>query len=114
MGFDMKKLVFTLVAALTLSVFANAYAAVQNESSTQATLSEAESTNLIFMREEEKLVRDTYITLYQTWGARVAPYNCTSTTAAAEPSTMIFLLSTRSQSYPYSLWQRTMSRYVKR
>ena len=67
----MKRLVFTLVAALTLLVFTDTYAAVQIDPSIQATLSEAESTNLIFMREEEKLARDTYITLYQTWGARV-------------------------------------------
>jgi len=34
-------------------------------------LSEAETEGLVFMREEEKLARDVYITLYSTWGLRV-------------------------------------------
>lgn len=34
-------------------------------------LSEAESKGLIFMREEEKLARDVYLTLYNLWGLRV-------------------------------------------
>jgi len=34
-------------------------------------LSQAEANDLLFMREEEKLARDVYITLYGAWGARV-------------------------------------------
>ena len=34
-------------------------------------VSETESEGLAFMREEEKLARDVYITLYEQWGARV-------------------------------------------
>lgn len=67
----MNKLITSLVLATGLLAFASANAAIQDNSFTQATLSEAESTNLVFMREEEKLARDTYITLYQSWGSRV-------------------------------------------
>jgi hypothetical protein len=34
-------------------------------------LSEEEAATLVWMREEEKLARDTYITLYQRWGTRI-------------------------------------------
>jgi len=34
-------------------------------------LSQAESDDLIFMREEEKLARDVYTVLYQSWGQRI-------------------------------------------
>ncbi len=34
-------------------------------------LSNAEANDLLFMREEEKLARDVYITLYAEWGVRV-------------------------------------------
>lgn len=34
-------------------------------------LSEAEADALLFMREEEKLAHDVYVTLYDQWGARV-------------------------------------------
>ena len=36
-----------------------------------ATLSDAEVSDLVFMREEEKLARDVYLTLYNTWGLQV-------------------------------------------
>lgn len=36
----------------------------------QEPLSEAEKNSLIFMREEEKLARDVYTTLYAKWGSR--------------------------------------------
>jgi hypothetical protein len=36
-----------------------------------APLSEAEINSLTYMREEEKLARDVYIYLYDTWGARI-------------------------------------------
>lgn len=35
------------------------------------TLSDAEVTDLVFMREEEKLARDVYLTLYNTWGVSI-------------------------------------------
>lgn len=36
-------------------------------------LSDAEETGLILMREEEKLARDVYLTLYETWGLAIFP-----------------------------------------
>ena len=39
--------------------------------SSTATLSDAEVADLVFMREEEKLARDVYLTLYNTWGLQV-------------------------------------------
>ena len=39
-----------------------------NSSIISSTLSEAEADGLIFMREEEKLARDVYLTLYDYWG----------------------------------------------
>jgi len=36
-----------------------------------ATLSDAEVADLVYMREEEKLAHDVYITLYNTWGLQV-------------------------------------------
>lgn len=34
-------------------------------------LTEAEEQNILFMREEEKLARDVYLTLYELWGADI-------------------------------------------
>ena len=42
-----------------------------NISSARAELSEAEITSLIHMREEEKLARDVYLELYDTWGQKI-------------------------------------------
>jgi len=39
--------------------------------STTTPLSDAEIADLVFMREEEKLARDVYLTLYNTWGLQV-------------------------------------------
>jgi hypothetical protein len=36
-----------------------------------ATLSDGEQKDLIFIREEEKLARDVYLTLYDFWGSRI-------------------------------------------
>ncbi len=42
-----------------------------NTYNVQTPLSEQETEDLIHMREEEKLARDVYITLYQKWGMRI-------------------------------------------
>lgn len=34
-------------------------------------LTEAEESHILYMREEEKLARDVYLTLYETWGAEI-------------------------------------------
>jgi len=44
---------------------------VQINSLPRESLSTAELTSLSFMREEEKLARDVYITLYNKWGANI-------------------------------------------
>jgi hypothetical protein len=54
------------VLALTAALFAGtpAYAAVKTQS---VSLTAAEKEDLVYMREEEKLARDTYLTLYEKW-----------------------------------------------
>lgn len=44
---------------------------LQVDVNTTAELTEAEETNLAFMREEEKLARDVYIKLYDVWGSKI-------------------------------------------
>ncbi len=48
---------------------------------TSATLTDAEIADLVFMREEEKLARDVYLTLYDMWGVQTF-----SSIAASEQS----------------------------
>ena len=67
----MKKLLGLLVSATTLFAVAGASAAVDDGSSIEAVLNDTETNHLVYMREEEKLARDTYITLYGIWGSRV-------------------------------------------
>jgi hypothetical protein len=56
--------------ALTMALFAGvpAYAAGKTQS---VSLTAAEKADLLYMREEEKLARDTYLTLYEKWGLNV-------------------------------------------
>jgi len=67
----MNRLIILLVTAVSGLAVTTSNAAVQDVASLQAALSDTESTHLVFMREEEKLARDTYITLNQSWGLRV-------------------------------------------
>jgi hypothetical protein len=48
-----------------------AWAARNGTSSVTSALSAQEAEHLTFMREEEKLARDAYLTLYDAWGARI-------------------------------------------
>jgi len=48
----------------------SAYAAVEDGSSIETALNDTETSHLVFMREEEKLARDAYITLYEWWGLK--------------------------------------------
>ena len=84
-----KKSVSALTLALVVAISAPVHAA--NRSSTASTvlssLSQAEKTDLLFMREEEKLARDVYLTLYDTWGMAVF-----SNIASSEQSHMDALL----------------------
>lgn len=65
-----KSLIF-LVSAIAWLAVADTYAAAEDGSSIEAVLSNTEFSHLVFMREEEKLARDTYITLGDIWGSRV-------------------------------------------
>lgn len=56
---------FILLAVFFLALLGS-FGAVQ-----AATLSEAEKEDLIYMREEEKLARDVYLGLYDTWKIRI-------------------------------------------
>lgn len=58
----------TMTAALAISplVLPGAAAAGQRKANT-TTLTDVETNALIFMREEEKLARDVYLTLYEIW-----------------------------------------------
>jgi hypothetical protein len=59
---------FGLVSLLTAVAIAPAPAAAQSPT---PALSEAEISGIQFMREEEKLARDVYLTLYDTWGLTI-------------------------------------------
>jgi hypothetical protein len=58
-----------LLATASVLPVTNAHAA--RRSSTTITLTAEEKSDLIFMREEEKLARDVYLTLYEKWGTAV-------------------------------------------
>ena len=67
----MKRLPTLLVSVCAWFTVAAAYAAVEDGSSVETVLSDTEAHHLLFMREEEKLARDTYITLNEIWGLKV-------------------------------------------
>jgi hypothetical protein len=67
----MNRLFTFLVAAIAWVSFAVSHAATNDDSFIETVLSDTETANLVYMREEEKLARDTYITLNGAWGLRV-------------------------------------------
>lgn len=60
--------------------------------STAGVLSDDEAATLAWMREEEKLARDTYITLYERWETRV--FNNISRAEQAHMDAMLVMLNT--------------------
>jgi hypothetical protein len=58
---------------------------------TSGTLSDDEAATLVWMRQEEKLARDTYITLYERWGTRV--FNNISRAEQTHMNTMLTMLN---------------------
>ena len=63
---------FTFVTvAITWFAVADVSAAENGGWTIQTALSDIEAAHLVFMREEEKLARDTYITLGESWGLKV-------------------------------------------
>ena len=85
------KSVSALMLALTVAISSPLYAANGSGASRiptpQSSLSAVEKTDLLFMREEEKLARDVYLTLYEAW--RLAVF---SNIASSEQSHMDALL----------------------
>jgi hypothetical protein len=71
MEIDMTRLLTFLIATISWVFATVVYAAVEGDYYIEAALNDTETAHLVFMREEEKLARDTYITLNQTWGLRV-------------------------------------------
>jgi hypothetical protein len=67
----MNRLLTHMASAIALFTVAGAYAAVEEGSSIEAVLNDTETSHLVFMREEEKLARDTYISMNELWGSRV-------------------------------------------
>lgn len=61
----------SLSLALAASPFLLGREAAAARTSTTTTLTTQEKNDLIFMREEEKLARDVYLTLYGVWGSPV-------------------------------------------
>lgn len=62
---------FSLALALAVSTPLHAAKVSATAKTTLSSLSTAEKADLLFMREEEKLARDVYLTLYETWGLPV-------------------------------------------
>jgi len=59
------------LAFLLAIIFSNTNVAGNGPGVPLAALDETESAQLVLMREEEKLARDTYITLYDLWGMKL-------------------------------------------
>ena len=67
----MNRLPIFLLATISGVFATGVYAVEAGYAYIETVLSDTETAHLIFMREEEKLARDTYLTLNQTWGLRV-------------------------------------------
>ncbi|WP_310447184.1 DUF2202 domain-containing protein [Thiobacillus sp.] len=68
-----KKSVSAFALAWVVAISTPVYAASHSSTASTAlsSLSQVEKSDLLFMREEEKLARDVYLTLYETWGLAV-------------------------------------------
>lgn len=65
-----KVIAILLALSLLSPVMVSAKGRVSNQQQ-QSSLSEAEKATLLWMREEEKLARDVYLTLYKEWNASI-------------------------------------------
>ena len=81
---------FILAGAMMLSL--SGQAADESGPVTNAVLDEAETEMLVWMRAEEKLARDVYITLYERWGTRI--FNNISRAEQTHMNTMLTMLNT--------------------
>nr|WP_305906903.1 DUF2202 domain-containing protein [Methylomarinum sp. Ch1-1]MDP4519614.1 DUF2202 domain-containing protein [Methylomarinum sp. Ch1-1] len=67
----MKSPLTSIISLLLLMLSINVYAGSKNSGVGSQPLSAAETESLLFMREEEKMARDVYLTLYDLWDDEV-------------------------------------------
>lgn len=81
-----------MLALATAFTSTQASAARKEKSSAVVSLTEEEKNDLLFMREEEKLARDVYLTLFEKWGAPV--FANIATSEQQHMDAMLILLNT--------------------
>ena len=69
--YKIKSLIITVLTLIFLTATANVYAGPKNTSGDSGALSATEIESLLFMREEEKMARDVYLTLYDIWNDEI-------------------------------------------
>jgi len=74
------------------TVFTSTQAGAAKKSSAVVSLTEEEKNDLLFMREEEKLARDVYLTLFEKWGTPV--FANIATSEQQHMDAMLILLNT--------------------
>lgn len=74
------------------TVFTSTQASAAKKSSAVVSLTEEEKNDLLFMREEEKLARDVYLTLFEKWGTPV--FANIATSEQQHMDAMLILLNT--------------------
>jgi len=74
------------------TVFTSTQASAAQKSSAVVSLTEEEKNDLLFMREEEKLARDVYLTLFEKWGTPV--FANIATSEQQHMDAMLILLNT--------------------
>jgi hypothetical protein len=63
--------ILTVLAGMTVSNLARTKQRASRLLPASVQLTEAEEQHILYMREEEKLARDIYLTLYELWGAEI-------------------------------------------
>jgi len=63
--------ILTVLAGMTVSNLAGTKQRASRLLPAAVQLTEAEEQHILYMREEEKLARDVYLTLYELWGAEI-------------------------------------------
>jgi len=63
--------ILTVLAGITVANLTGQQQRASRYLPTAVQLTEAEEQHILYMREEEKLARDVYLTLYELWGAEI-------------------------------------------
>ena len=66
-----KSIIITALTLIFLTATANVYAGPKDTRGDSGALSATEIDSLLFMREEEKMARDVYLTLYDEWNLEI-------------------------------------------